>query len=312
MNHSMRKHPMHGTTSKRLLALAILYFLFLVALVFLCYDCFFGARPGDLTRENVTLPDVVGQDVDHAMAMLDTAAYRVSLCYRYDEEQPSGTVLGQSPAAGMRRKLDTRAGEQIDVTLTVSLGPHYETVPSLIGTDGREAQLALEGQGFSVRVIRRTAYGASTAADRVFRTDPPAGSILPSGSTVTLYVAYPKATPSVQCPSLVGMDRMSALAALRAAGLSPGKMTVQKDGEELPLDGTASDATRVFWAEDTVVSQGRPAGCWLPRGSQVDLVLQRASRFEFELYPTHPKKGTAHPWITSPRIPNFTEGSSNA
>ena len=308
MNQYVRKYRLRGVTSNRLLAMAILYFVLLLAVVFVCYDYFFAEKRSDFMRESVTVPSVVGQTVDDVAGMLDEEAYRIALHCLYDAEQPAGTVLRQSPAAGMRRKISKRDGERIDVTLTVSLGPRYETVPSLIGTDGRQAQLQLESQGFSVHVIRRTSWGTMGNSDWVIRTEPPAGSTLTAGSTVTLYVSYPQATPSVQCPSLVGMDRMSALAALREVGLSPGEMTVKQD--DVSIAPITSITT--WWSKDTVLTQSPPAGCWLPEGSQVDLVLQRSPRFEFELTPTPPQKGMAHPWIISPPRPNFTEGSSNA
>jgi beta-lactam-binding protein with PASTA domain len=238
------------------------------------------------------------------MAALPDAYYDVTTVHLHDSEQPSGVVLRQTPCEGLRRKIVV-GDERIAVKLVVSLGPRYETVPDLTGKDGRQAQIDLEKQGFSVNVIQRTTRGTITRSNGVLQQDPPAGCRLKAGSTVTLYVARPQVEASVQCPSLVGLDRMSALAALRSAGLTVGEITVMPTDDPITIEEPLS----AFWADDTVVSQGRPAGCWLPKGTTVDLILKKKP----SLY-TKPQwqKGIIRPWNTAPNRPNFTEESSNA
>lgn len=302
MKHTSDKWRLRGVTSKRLLAQAGLYFLLLLSLAYLFYDHLFGPGEADRRRQTVILPALTGQTLDEATAALDSPAFHVTTVYLYDAEQPRGTVLRQTPAPGSVRKI-AADGEPVEVRLTVSLGARRETVPDLRGKDGREARLLLESRGFSVVTKRRTSSFLGTPADRVIGTDPVAGRELTAGDTVTLYVSYPREEASVKCPTLVGLDRTEALAALRGAGLQPGEITtVHDEGAEAPT---------TFWSDDTVVSQGRPAGCWLPRGSRVDLTV-RVSCPQFENIFPHQQKGINHPWIFRFSRPNFGGGSSNA
>ena len=302
MKHTSDKRHLRGVTSKRLLAQAGLYFLLLLSLAYLFYDHLFGPREADRRRQTVILPALTGQTLDEATAALDSPGFHVTTVYVYDAEQPSGTVLRQTPAPGSVRKI-AADGEPVEVRLTVSLGPRYETVPDLRGKDGREARLLLESRGFSVVTKRRLAGSLGDRADRVIGTDPGPGCELTAGGTVTLYVSYPREEGSVKCPALVGLDRNEALAALRGAGLQPGEITVEHEEDEGEL--------ATFWSDDTVVAQGRPAGCWLPRGSRVDLTL-RANRPRLQDIFPYQQKGINHPWTFRFNQPNFGGGSSNA
>jgi len=59
-------------------------------------------------------------------------------------------------------------------------------VPSVTGMPAAGAQQLLIGDGFAVRVIRRP---GPEPPGRVFFEDPPAGSLVPARSTVTIFVA---------------------------------------------------------------------------------------------------------------------------
>ena len=287
----------------------LLGILLLAAWLYVFFDHLFSEAPSDRQRIALTLPSVEGLSLDEATASLPDTYYNVTTVYLHDDEQPAGLVLKQTPCGGMRRKIAVGT-EQIAVKLVVSLGPRYETVPNVMAKDGRQAQIDLEKQGFSVNVKRQTAKGIGAKANRVIYQEPPAGCQMTRGSTVMLYVAYPSEDPSVQCPSLIGLDRMSALATLRAAGLTVGEITVVSvEGDP---DTSPEGLLSAFWTEDTVVSQGRPVGCWLPKGAAVDLVLKKKSSFYIEPIQPQWQKGMIRPWNTAPTPPNFTEESSNA
>ena len=293
---------------KRLWLIFTLSFLLLSALSFLFFDHLFSESPVDAQRTAVTIPALVGQSIDVATTALPTTCYDVTIVYLNDSEQPAGLVLRQTPCEGTCRKIAI-GNERIAVKLVVSLGPRYETVPDLVGQDGRQAQIDLERQGLSVNIIRRTVNSSMTKAGQVTRQDPPVGCRLTAGSTVTLYVTYPKADSSVQCPSLIGLDRMTALATLRSAGLTVGTITVTQSADSLDAP---QDPLAAFWAGDTVISQGRPVGCWLPQGASVDLILQKKPLFYTDMIEPQWQKGIIRPWNKTPTPPNFTEGSSNA
>jgi serine/threonine-protein kinase len=86
-------------------------------------------------------------------------------------------VIAQDPPSGPALRGDT-------VSVTVSLGPPLVEVPDVVGTQVGPATRRLEDAGFEVRVERVLGGFFGT----VRACDPPAGSRVPRGSTITLTV----------------------------------------------------------------------------------------------------------------------------
>jgi serine/threonine-protein kinase len=96
-------------------------------------------------------------------------------------QQPAGTVISQSPRAGV----DVR--ERTSVRLTVSSGPAEVAVPDVTGLDETSARLALERAGFQVQVTDESI--TDPARDGVvLRQTPSGGSRAEDGAVVTLVV----------------------------------------------------------------------------------------------------------------------------
>lgn len=95
----------------------------------------------------------------------------------------------------------------------------------------------------------------SVPVDRVIRTDPEAGSPIPAGGTIKVWVSSGK--EQVAVPRLIGQTRSEATAALLAVGLQLGLV------DEQPSDRAAG----------TVISTNPSAGVPVGKGSQVDIVL---------------------------------------
>ena len=66
----------------------------------------------------------------------------------------------------------------------MSKGPPPVTVPNLIDMNRDKAVSTLQGLGLKAKVIA----GAATPLDRVYSQDPPAGTKIPRGSTVTIRI----------------------------------------------------------------------------------------------------------------------------
>ena len=73
------------------------------------------------------------------------------------------------------------------MTLTVSLGTQYVTVPDLTNYVQSDAEQQLKALGVSVLVTQ--AVDTSVASGAVIRTDPAAGTQVAAGSTVILYIS---------------------------------------------------------------------------------------------------------------------------
>jgi len=88
-------------------------------------------------------------------------------------------VISQSPADGT-----AFAGDSVE--LVVSDGPELVEVPSgLVASGVDAARERLEAAGFEVQVENDDGY---IGLGYVFRVDPSSGSMVPAGSTITLYL----------------------------------------------------------------------------------------------------------------------------
>ena len=90
------------------------------------------------------------------------------------------------------------------VTLTVSLGTQYVTVPDLTNYVQTDAEQQLKALGVSVLVTQ--AVDTTVASGAVIRTDPAAGTQVAAGSTVILYISRPQVSTTTKVPSLTGMS----------------------------------------------------------------------------------------------------------
>ena len=111
------------------------------------------------------------------------------------------------------------------VTLTVSLGIHYVTVPDLTNYVQADGEQQLKDLGVSVLVTQ--AVDESVAAGSIIRTDPAAGSQVAAGTTVVLYVSRPQVATTTKVPSLIGMSVDDARTLLVQKKLGLGGQTEQ-------------------------------------------------------------------------------------
>jgi serine/threonine protein kinase/beta-lactam-binding protein with PASTA domain len=131
---------------------------------------------------------------------------------QYDNDVPSGAVIGFDPPAGTDLKRDTV------VTVLVSNGHEPVAVPDVTGQTPEQAQKNLESAGFTVT---RGEDGRSAAVDvgEVMTVTPgPADGPIAFGSAVTITVS--EGVPLVKVPDVVGLNEDQATAKLKEAGLS--------------------------------------------------------------------------------------------
>jgi eukaryotic-like serine/threonine-protein kinase len=132
-------------------------------------------------QQQTGLPNVVGRSFEDGAAALRQAGFE-PVRRDVEAEEPEGTVVGMSPAAG------TLAPPGTKVTLNVSLGVSTTSVPEVVGLDEANAQATLENEGWSV-VIRDTTTANPDEDGIVITQDPAPGDQAEPGSRVVLYVA---------------------------------------------------------------------------------------------------------------------------
>jgi serine/threonine-protein kinase len=141
------------------------------------------------------LPPVTGQAQDAAAETLRTAGFTNVSTEEVDSDQPVGTVVGSSPAAGSQATADTR------ITLQVSRGP---AEPETIAVPQAAAQgtpanalAALRSAGFTNIAVLDTSGGEAdpATATRVLSVDPGPGSQAAADDRIVLTVEVPTTPP---------------------------------------------------------------------------------------------------------------------
>jgi serine/threonine-protein kinase len=140
--------------------------------------------------------------------------------------------------------------------------------PSLMALSLDDARSHLADQGLELRVEEGGRYDSQIPADHVAQQNPPEGTLVKRGSSVTV---VPSLGPQrVSVPSLDGQGLQSSQVLLAAAGLSLGR-TVEVFGRGV--------------APGSVVAQEPPAGATVAPGASVDLLLARQGSGETYVMP---------------------------
>src|SRR5262249_37080275 len=119
------------------------------------------------------------------------------------------TVARTDPPIG------SRAVHGTQIVLYLSKGPAPRVVPEVAGQSREDAKAALESRRLVVRL--RVANDENAPPGQAIRTDPKAGSTVPRGARVILFISNGPAPRTI--PDLAGRSRDDAAAALQALQL---------------------------------------------------------------------------------------------
>ena len=188
--------------------------------------------------QQVSIPTVVSKSAGAADSALHAAGFVAHNVIAFSTTVSKGDVISTSPAGG------TPASQGSTVDVTVSGGAQQVAVPPLVDYSQAVAGETLATLG--LKLGGQTSESSQTVpAGEVTRTSPPAGTEVPLGTAITLYVST--GLPQVTVPDVTGDSRASAKAAIKAAGLTPTFSVVPvsdpaQDGlvqSESPLPGTS-------------------------------------------------------------------------
>ncbi len=205
-------------------------------------------------KADVVLADYSGMTQDEVNAQEQVASGQIVVNWEqeYSNNYAAGYVYKQSPVAGRT----VREGQS--VTLTVSLGVQYVTVPDLTNYLQADGEQQLKDLGVSVLVTQ--AVDETVAAGSIIRTDPAAGSQVAAGTTVVVYVSRPQVSTTTKVPSLIGMSVDDARSLLVQNKLGLGSQTEQYSdqpaGAIISQNPGAGAAARLNSRVSVVVSAG--------------------------------------------------------
>lgn len=210
----------------------------LVVLLFAAGTAVFAAASASGPR--VRIPNLVGSTEKDAREAAKQA--RVAVRTRsVAADDPTGTVVGQSPAPG------TLLGAHRAVTLELSAGPPPVSLPRVRGETEAEARALLDAAGFAVSAERRT--DENIPDGRVVAQDPSAEQAA-AGSEIHLVISDGPAP--VEVPNVVGKSYDEAVKTLTAKRFKVTRQDEYSDtvsagqvirhdpvkGEEAPRDST--------------------------------------------------------------------------
>ena len=165
------------------------------------------------TSVKIAVPPVVGERQKAAEDLLVAAGLTVGDVTKVpaaDATQVPGTVSAQDPPAG------TEVEEGSAVNLTVIAAPDAVVVPPLEGLSPDQATALLTNAGLVAAFQEESSDTVPEGS--ITRTDPPSGTEVDPGSTVTVFVSTGKGTvavPEVRCQSFNAAQNQ-----LQKAGLS--------------------------------------------------------------------------------------------
>jgi serine/threonine-protein kinase len=126
----------------------------------------------------VPVPDIDGKKSAVAQAALTEIGLIPVITEKYSEKVAEGQVIKVTPKPG------TVVNSGTEVELVVSKGPPPVEVPTLVDLRKSQAIAILKKLGLVPKVIS----AGFTPLNRVFSQDPPAGTMIPKGSVVTIRI----------------------------------------------------------------------------------------------------------------------------
>jgi len=203
--------------------------------------------------EKVEVPDLRGSLPSQAKLVLSQMG--LSLVVEGEIEQaeyPEGTIAEQRPLPGSVLPSGT------SIYVKIVKGKKEEksiSVPPVMGLDLASAQRILIEKGFLIGNIERV-FASNVPEGHVVKTYPEAGSPLPKGSKITIYVSSGEELVTV--PRLIGKYLYQANSILEKAGLKLGTVYREVSAE---------------YPENKIISQNPPPGANVKKGTTVDITI---------------------------------------
>jgi serine/threonine-protein kinase len=223
---------------------------------------------------NVSVPSVAGLTQAAAKRRLRVAGLKVgSVQQETSQTVPAGHATRTDPASGYPLPVGSA------ITLYVSSGKPKVTVPDVTGQTVADARTNLTRAGFVVLTVDQTSNNATPGT--VLSENPPGGSQVAQGATITLTIAVAPTTAKV--PSVVGRSVAAATSNLQGEGL---KVT------------TKTKTTTKQREDGQVLAQNPQAGSIVKKGSTVTLTVGK-----YQPPVTTPTTTTTTPTTTTTTTP---------
>lgn len=204
-------------------------------------------------RADVTIINFVGMTLDEYRASEYNTLLKLQEAEEYNSTYPAGTIIRQNPKAGRTVK------EGQKITLTVSLGTQYVTIPETKNMVAEDAEQTLKDMGLNV--LQKPMQDNTVANGAVIYTSPVAGETVEGDSTVILYVSRAVISNTNYVPSVTGKtleDAKNDLKILNFSVRTIEQASTEPAGTVLSQSPAAGTEAKVTTIVTLVVSTGVP------------------------------------------------------
>jgi serine/threonine-protein kinase len=162
---------------------------------------------------DVQVPDLTGLTLDQSERTLQPLGLPLSRAgERFDPSVPGGFVLSQDPEPGSFVRGRRR------VSVVVSLGEEFSSVPSLFGESQRSAEVLLRSTGLRLGVITR-APNDDVGEGLIAGSDPGAETVVARNTPVSLFISTGPTEESYVMPDVMGREIGSVRRQLESSGM---------------------------------------------------------------------------------------------
>ncbi len=215
------------------------------------------SQPTPTQVARIETPRLIGLSLEQAQQVALGAGLSLKVeSERYDADAPTGTVLSQQPAP------NTAVPPGTAIAVTVSKGPEPVTIPGAVNVPYPVAKGILEALG--LKVERKDEASTTVPEGAVVRSEPPFGTAVPPGSSVTLVVSV---GDKVKVPDVFNWPLADAERAIEQAGLKVGSVNFQTQ-EDIPH----FDITKVGVGHALSVTPD--FNTWVPRGTVIYIAVR--------------------------------------
>jgi serine/threonine-protein kinase len=169
--------------------------------------------PPTVTGERVTVPQLIGLSAPDAQRLAEGLNLRLAIVREQETtDARPGTVLEQTPKAG------TRVASGTEINIILARGRAF-TMPDVLGYQLKTVQNGMESEGLLLNIVE---VGHQEQAGIILKQQPPAGSEIRAGSSVTLTVS---GGPEAPIPLQVNLSNVVILedAQISQATFRPGE-----------------------------------------------------------------------------------------
>lgn len=221
-----------------------------IILAFLVFNSLSGQMQP--SGKEIVVDNYVGESYSNELVQsLEKLGYNVIKTEGFSAGATAGQIVEQDPKAGTVKK--STDGKKIDITLYVSEGNDYSTMPDLTYMKFNTVKTQYTQYSFNKVMV----YSNTIPSGYVVKTNPTAGDSISTGDTITAYVSNGQEVKSNRIPNLVGLDGSAAVQSIRNNNFTVGNITYTES--ELP--------------KGAVVSQSLMANSEAPAGTVINIVL---------------------------------------